>query len=60
MIEKSRPEHDTNLTRYAIRCRPEAAGDVISGENLDNVDGYVVLDAASDSGFQENQNQPFA
>ena len=44
---------------YAIFSRPEAAGDVISGGTIE---GYVLVnfEAASFSGFQENQNQPFA
>ena len=47
---------------YAICCRPEVAGDVISGENVKTVDGYAVLnfEAASVSSLGENQNQPFA
>ena len=46
---------------YAIFCRPEAAGDVISGGNVNTIDGYVVLNlkAASGSSFRANQNQPF-
>ena len=38
---------DPNMTQnahvYAICCRPEVAGDVISGENVQTVDCYVVL-----------------
>ena len=39
----------------------ELAGDVISGENVKIVEGYVVLnfEAASVSSFRANQNQPF-
>ena len=28
---------------YAIFCRPEVDGDVISGENVKTIEGYVVL-----------------
>ena len=47
---------------YAICCRPEVASNVISGENVKNIEGYAVLNflAASLSSFRENQNQPFA
>ena len=47
---------------YAICCRPEVAGDVISSENVKTTEGYVVLkfEAASISSLLENQNQPFA
>ena len=47
---------------YAICCRPEAAGDVISGGNVKTVEGYGVLnfEAVSFSSFRENRNQPFA
>ena len=45
----------------AIFCRPEIAGDVISGGNVETVDGYVVLNFEADSvsSFHANQNQPF-
>ena len=47
---------------YAICFRPEAVGDVISGENITTVEGYAVFnfEAVSFSSFRENQNQPFA
>ena len=43
---------------YAIFCRPEAAGDVISSENEKTTEEYVVLnfEAASFSSFRENQS----
>ena len=46
---------------YAICCRPEVAGDVISGANAKTIDGYVLVnfEAASNSNFRENQNKPF-
>ena len=46
---------------YAIFCRPELAGDVISGGNVKTIESYVLLDfeAASASSFTANQNQPF-
>ena len=38
---------------YAICCRPEVAGDVISGENVKTIEGYGVLNSeiASFSNF---------
>ena len=47
---------------YAICCRPEVVGGVISGESVKTVDGYALLnfEATSFSGFRENQNQLFA
>jgi len=47
---------------YAIYCRPEVDGDVISGENVKTAECYVVLkfEVASSNSFRENQNQPFA
>ena len=46
---------------YAIFCRPEAAGDVITSGNVKTIEGYVVLniETASISSFRENQNQSF-
>ena len=46
---------------YAICCQPEVAGDVISGERVKTIEGYVVLnlETASISTFRENHNQPF-
>ena len=46
---------------YAIFCRTEEAGDVISGGNVKTVEVYVLLnfEAVSVSCFRENQNQPF-
>ena len=40
---------------YAICCRPEVAGDVISGENVRTIEGYAVLnfEVASFSSFME-------
>ena len=47
---------------YAICCRPEVAGDVVSGENVNTNERYAVLnfEVASFSSFRENQYQPFA
>ena len=47
---------------YVICCRLEAAGDVISGENVKTIECCTVLnfEAAVISSFKENQNQPFA
>ena len=47
---------------YAICCRTEVAGDVISGGNLTTTEGYAVLnfEAVSISSFRENQNKPFS
>ena len=46
---------------YAIFCRPDVAGDVISSGNVKTIESYVVLDfeAASISSFRANKNQPF-
>ena len=45
---------------YAICCRPEVAGDVVSSEIVNTIEGYAVLnfEAARISSFRENQ--PFA
>ena len=47
---------------YAICCRLEVAGDVISDVHVKTTEGYALLnfEAASLSSFQENQNQPLA
>ena len=47
---------------YAISCRPEVAGDVISGENVSTTEPHALLnfEAASIRSFRENQNKPFA
>ena len=47
---------------FAIYCRPEVAGDVISGENIKTIECYALLnfEAAIFSSFWENQNRPFA
>ena len=41
---------------YAICCRSEVAGDVISGDNAKTIEGYAVLnfEAAIISSFREN------
>ena len=46
---------------YAMFCRPEAVGDVISGGHVKTIEGYFVLnvEATSFSSFRTNQNQPF-
>ena len=50
-----------NMTKnehvYAICCRMEVAGDVISSENVRTIDGYAVLnfEAASLCSFRGNQ-----
>ena len=51
-----------NAHVYAICCRLEFAGDVISGENVKTNECYAVLnfEDASISNFRENQIQPFA
>ena len=45
---------------YAICCRPEAAGDVISSGDVKTLEGYAVLNfqVANVRSFQENHNQP--
>ena len=53
---------DPNMTQnehvYAIYSRPEEVGDVISGGNVDAVEGYASLnfEAGSISSFRENKN----
>ena len=46
---------------YAMFCRPEAAGDVISGGNVRTIEGYVVLnfETARVISFRENRKQSF-
>ena len=43
---------------YAIYCRPEIAGDVIAGENLNTMERYVALkfDCVSFSCFRDIKN----
>ena len=62
VIDKSPYEHDPKEHVYAICCRPEAAGDVISGGNAKTSEGYAALnfETASFGSFRENQIQPFA
>ena len=58
--------HPPNMTKnehvYAMCCRPEVAGDVISGGNVNTNDGYAMLpfEAVTNSSFRYNQNQQFA
>ena len=42
---------------YAICCRREVAGDVISGENVKAIEGYALLnvEAVSSSSFRDIQ-----
>ena len=46
---------------YAVFCRPEVAGNIVSGGNVKTIEGYVMLnfEAACFSSFRANQNQPF-
>ena len=46
---------------YAICCRPEVAGEVISSENVRTIDGYAVLniDVASFNSFRNIQINHF-
>ena len=46
---------------YAICCPPEVAGDVISGENVQTVEGYSVLnlEVASFSSVRDIQRSHF-
>ena len=55
------PNLTPNELVYTIFCRPEVAGDVISGINIETSEGYVRLnfEIASVSSFRENLNQPF-
>ena len=45
---------------YAICCRQEVSGDVISGQSVKIIEGHALFnfDAASLSSFRANQNQP--
>ena len=43
VVEKSRPEHDKNEYFYAIRCRSEVAGEVISCESIKTREGHDLL-----------------
>ena len=58
-VEPLSRNSDPNMTEnghiYAICCRAEVAGDVLSGENVKTVDGYAMLnlEAASSSSFRE-------
>ena len=47
---------------YAIYCQPEVEGDVVSSENMKDIEGYALInfEAASISSDRENQNQPYA
>ena len=44
---------------YAICCWSEVAGDVISGENVETIEGYAVLnfEFANFSSFRDIQNK---
>ena len=46
---------------YAIGCRPEVAGEVISGRNVKTIEGHTALnlEIATISSFREIHNQPF-
>ena len=51
----------TTVVANAICSRPEGAGDVISGEDVENLRAYVSVNlwVAGFSCFRENRNQPF-
>ena len=67
-VEQLPRNGDLSMTKNehirTICCRPEVAGDPISGENVQiiTIEGYALLnfEAASISTFRENQYQPFA
>ena len=44
---------------YAICCRPEEAGDVVSGENVKTIEGYAVFnfEVVSFSSFRDNKTR---
>ena len=58
LVKPSPRNCDPNTTQnehdYAIGCRPEVAGDVISSENVKTTEGYALLKlaAASTSSFR--------
>ena len=55
----------TNMTQnehvYAICCRPDVAGDVISGENVKTIEGYAVLnyEVASFNSYRDIKKKSF-
>ena len=59
IIEKSRPENDPNV--YAICCRLEEGGDVISGRIIKSIQGYVLVNfkGASFSTFRDFPKRSF-
>ena len=62
-IEPLSRHGDANVTQnehvYAMCCRPEVAGDIISGTNINTTESYAVLnfEAASFCSFRENQRR---
>ena len=64
-VETLSRNRDPNLTQnghvYAIWCRPEAAGDVISGGNVNTIESYAGLnfEIASFSSFQDIKKKHF-
>ena len=50
-----------NLHVYAICCRPEVGGEVISGGKIRTIEGYAVLnfEVAIFSSFRDIQNKSF-
>ena len=58
-VEALSRNHRLNITQnehvYAIWCRPEVAGDVISGANVKTIEGSAVLnvEVASFSSFHD-------
>ena len=56
-VEPLSRNRDPNMTQnehvYAICCRPEVSGDVISSENVETIEGYDLLniEIASSSSF---------
>ena len=64
LLEPLSRNRDPNLTQnehvYAICCRVEVAGDVISCEMITDHNDLLNFEAGILISFRENQNQPFA
>ena len=62
-VEPLSRNRNPNMTQnehvYAIWCRPDVAGDVISGQNVKTIEGYAVInvEAASFSSFRDIQKK---
>ena len=50
-----------DLHVFAICCRPEGVYDVISGQRVNTIEGYIVenLEVASSNSFRDIKKNPF-